>query len=102
MHLQYMAGDRTGALRQYERCVAALNEELGVKPERRTRAVYDYIRADDADNVKPGDESASLIAPTLPEVLGRLQRLHLVLTAVQKRVQRDIKAVEQGLKTLKH
>jgi hypothetical protein len=38
---------------------------------------------------------------TLPEVLGRLKRLHLVLNAVQKRVQRDIKAVEQGLKTLK-
>ncbi len=101
MHLQYMAGDRTGALRQYERCVAALDEELGVKPERRTRAVYEYIRADELDKVKPGDESASLSATTLPEVLGRLKRLHLVLNAVQKRVQRDIKAVEQGLKTLK-
>jgi DNA-binding SARP family transcriptional activator len=101
MHLQYMAGDRTGALRQYERCVTALNEELGVKPERRTRAVYEYIRADEPDRVKPGDESA-LPATTLPEVLGSLKRLHLVLNAVQKRVQRDIKAVEQGLKTLKH
>jgi DNA-binding SARP family transcriptional activator len=102
MHLQYMAGDRTGALRQYERCVAALREELGVKPERRTRAVYEYIRADEPDRVKPGDESASLPSATLPEVLGRLKRLHVVLNAVQKRVQRDIKAVEQGLKTLKH
>ena len=100
MHLQYLAGDRTGALRQYERCVTALREELGVKPERRTRAVYEYIRADEPDRVRP-DESATP-ATTLPEVLGRLRRLHLVLTAVQKRVQRDIKAVEQGLKTLKH
>ena len=102
MHLQYMAGDRTGALRQYERCVTALAEELGVKPERRTRAVYEYIRADELDKVKPsGDESASVPVVALPEVLGRLKRLHLVLTAVQKRVERDIKAVEQGLKTLK-
>jgi DNA-binding SARP family transcriptional activator len=100
MHLQYLAGDRTGALRQYERCVTALREELGVKPERRTRAVYEYIRADEPDRVRP-DESIPP-ATTLPEVLGRLKRLHLVLTAVQKRVQRDIKAVEQGLKTLKH
>lgn len=98
MHLQYLAGDRTGALRQYGRCVTALQEELGVKPERRTRAVYEYIRADEPDRIK--DESAPL-ATTLPEVLGRLKRLHLVLNAVQKRVQRDIKAVEQGLKTLK-
>jgi DNA-binding SARP family transcriptional activator len=102
MHLQYMAGDRTGALRQYERCVSALAEELGVKPERRTQAVYERIRADELDNVKPaGDESASAHATTLPEVLSRLKRLHEVLTAVQKHVQRDIKAVEQGLKTLK-
>ena len=101
MHLQYMAGDRTGALRQYERCVAALREELGVKPERRTRAVYEYIRADEPERVRPSDDSAALPAATLPEVLGRLKRLHLVLNAVQKRVQRDIKAVEQGLKTLK-
>jgi len=100
MHLQYLAGDRTGALRQYERCVTALQEELGVKPERRTRAVYEYIRADEPDRVRP-DESVP-VTTTLPEVLGRLKRLHLVLTAVQKRVQRDIKAVEQGLKTLKH
>jgi hypothetical protein len=33
--------------------------------------------------------------------LGRLKRLQVVLTAVQKRVQRDIAAVEQGFKTLK-
>lgn len=101
MHLQYMAGDRTGALRQYDRCVAALREELGVKPERRTRAVYEYIRADELDKVRTDDDAASSPAATLPEVLGRLKRLHLVLNVVQKRVQRDIKAVEQGLKTLK-
>jgi len=101
MHLQYRAGDRTGALRQYRRCVNALNEELGVKPERRTRAVYDYIRADELDKDKPAaDEPAK--AEALPEVLGRLKRLHLVLSTVQKRLQRDIKAVEQGMKTLKH
>jgi len=52
MHLKYMAGDRTGALRQYERCAAALQEELSVKPERRTKTLYEQIRADklnDAD-----------------------------------------------------
>ncbi|HEX8142043.1 MAG TPA: BTAD domain-containing putative transcriptional regulator [Pyrinomonadaceae bacterium] len=30
MRLYYLAGDRTSALRQYERCVTALREELGV------------------------------------------------------------------------
>jgi DNA-binding SARP family transcriptional activator len=101
MHLQYRAGDRTGALRQYRRCVNALDEELGVTPERRTRAVYDYIRADELDKDKPLDDEPAT-AEALPEVLGRLKRLHLVLATVQKRLQRDIKAVEQGMKTLKH
>ena len=100
MHLQYMAGDRTGALRQYERCVAALNEELGVKPERRTKALYENIRADILQKVEPVDaQPASVPTVTLPEVLGRLKRLQMVLAAVQKRVQRDIQSVEQGLKT---
>lgn len=99
MLMKYSAGDRTGALRLYDRCVAALAEELAVKPEARTTAIYEKIRTGSIDNSEtmvqiPHDAS-------LTEVLGRLKRLQLVLTAVQKRVQRDIAAVEQGFKTLK-
>jgi DNA-binding SARP family transcriptional activator len=102
MHLQYRAGDRTGALRQYARCVAALDEELGVKPERRTQSVYEHIRSDAADEMTPADGESAVAPAQLPEILGRLKRLHLVLRGVQKRVQRDIKAVERGLKTMDH
>src|ERR1700675_5041594 len=49
MRLQYLAGNRTGALRQYERCVAALREELGVKPAKRTTELYEQIRDDSVD-----------------------------------------------------
>jgi DNA-binding SARP family transcriptional activator len=99
MLMKYSAGDRTGALRLYDRCVAALAEELAVKPEARTTAIYEKIRTGSIDNSEtmaqiPHDAS-------LTEVLGRLKRLQLVLTAVQKRGQRDIAAVEQGFKTLK-
>ena len=99
MLMKYSAGDRTGALRLYDRCVVALAEELAVKPEARTTAIYEKIRTGSIDNSEtmaqiPHDAS-------LTEVLGRLKRLQLVLTAVQKRVQRDIAAVEQGFKTLK-
>jgi two-component SAPR family response regulator len=100
MHLQYRAGDRTGALRQYERCVAALDEELGVKPERRTQSLYEQIRSDVLDEIAPADGQSP--SATLPEILDRLRGLHLVLRSVQKRVQRDIKAVERGLKTMDH
>ena len=102
MHLQHMAGDRTGALRQYERCVAALDDELGVTPDRRTKALYEHIRNDQPSEVDQVNvSSASVLSVSLPEVLGRLKRLQLVLAAVQKRIQRDVKAVEQTLETTK-
>src|SRR5256885_11705620 len=49
MRLHYRAGDRTAALRQYERCRTALSEELDVKPDRRTVTLYEQIRADQLD-----------------------------------------------------
>ncbi len=47
MRLLYMSGDRTAALRQYERCVAALRAELEVEPGRPTRALCEQIRVDE-------------------------------------------------------
>src|SRR5262249_45023608 len=44
MRLQYLAGDRTAALYQYERCAAALQEELGVQPAQSTVVLYEKIR----------------------------------------------------------
>ena len=46
MRLHSLLGDRTAALRQYQRCVAALREELGVAPAGRTQLLYQQIRAD--------------------------------------------------------
>lgn len=95
MNLHYLAGDRTGALRQYERCVTALDELLGVKPERRTTALYEYIRSDGIANPESTKNQPASVG-SIP-VLNRLKRLQLVLEAVQKRIQRDIQAVEQDL-----
>jgi DNA-binding SARP family transcriptional activator len=47
MRLLYMSGDRTAALRQYERCAAALRVELEVEPGRPTRALCEQIRVDE-------------------------------------------------------
>jgi DNA-binding SARP family transcriptional activator len=46
MRLHYLAGDRTGALRQFEKCTQALSEELGVTPGSRILGLYQEIRAD--------------------------------------------------------
>jgi DNA-binding SARP family transcriptional activator len=101
MRLQYQGGDRTGALRQYQRCVAALREELGVKPERRTQQLLEQIKADSLASSRTAADVELAVdsSDSLPAVLGRLRRLHSVLTSVQRRLQRDISAVEQSLKT---
>ncbi|HEX6384298.1 MAG TPA: BTAD domain-containing putative transcriptional regulator, partial [Anaerolineae bacterium] len=51
-HVQLMralalAGDRSGALAQYEACRRLLIEELGVEPAAETTALYESIKADD-------------------------------------------------------
>lgn len=100
MRLQYLARDRTAALRQYDRCVTALNQELGVEPAVQTVALYNQIRADLLGGVPL--MPAELVQPTsvlLPKVLVHLQQLQLVLTNVQCQVQKDIQLVEAFLKT---
>jgi hypothetical protein len=44
MRLHWLAGDRTAAIRQFDRCVAYLRTELGVEPAESTLALYERIR----------------------------------------------------------
>jgi DNA-binding SARP family transcriptional activator len=100
MRLHYLAGDRTGALRQYERCASALREELGVEPDKHTVALYEDIRGGQAKSAV--DEMLTVDAATsLPEVLSRLKRLQVMLARMQQHVRQDIKAVELSLKPSK-
>jgi DNA-binding SARP family transcriptional activator len=45
IELYAASGNRTAALRQYQRCLAVLERELGLGPLPETRAVYEAIRA---------------------------------------------------------
>jgi DNA-binding SARP family transcriptional activator len=65
MRLYYFLGDRAEALRQYERCAAALEEELGISPSKSTIAIYKQIQADQLD--EPAFIPAEVDA--FPEVL---------------------------------
>lgn len=101
MRLNYLAGYRTDALRQYESCVSALAEELDVGPAKSTRALYEQIRADHLD-----DDAASL-SPMLPpaidpssplsEILDRLKQLQATLVYTQRQLQQEIQQVERSL-----
>jgi DNA-binding SARP family transcriptional activator len=102
MHLQYMAGDRTAALRQYDRCVSALDEDLGVKPDKRTIALYEKIRSGElerpSDSVQAPLNQIKPSAPVLTEVIERLENLQLTLANVRRAVVRDIKNIQITLK----
>lgn len=86
MQLQYMAGDRTAALRQYERCVIALDEDLGVKPDKRTVELYEKIRSGEPERRSNLTQSVSTstmpTASMLANVIGRLKDLELTLVNV--------------------
>jgi DNA-binding SARP family transcriptional activator len=94
MRLQYLAGDRTAALQQYERCAAALQDELGVQPAQSTVVLYEKIRADQLDGLEPlvRDHPQAVVTP-LPEVLHRLLQLQLILADAQRQVQEEIQVV---------
>ena len=108
MRLHYLSGDRAAALRQFEQCAAALEDELGVGPSKHTVALYEQIQADQltetesrstSTSVAPTPESAS---PLLLDVLGRLTQLQVALTDLQAQVQQTMKTVEQIVESNRH
>jgi len=90
MRLHYLAGDRTAALRQYERCVAALDEELAVKPAKRTVEIYEKIRKDQLIQGRLNHFESQIVpdvpSPHLNKVLVRLLTLNILLAEMQNQV----------------
>ena len=93
MRLAYLSGDRTGALRQYERCVLALHEELRVAPSRRTELLHQQILEDTYESAEylpspAGDQRL---------VANRLDQLRSMLKQLSDHVSEDLDALEQAL-----
>lgn len=121
MRLFYLADDRAAALRQYERCVEALADELAVAPSRRTVELYERIRDDTLESYDlalwppavnrnasalvgafgPALPVPSVLQPTgagpaqqLTELLSYLQDLQNGLTLIQYRIDEQIKLLQ--------
>jgi DNA-binding SARP family transcriptional activator len=100
MRLHYRAGDRTTALRQYERCAAALAREFNLTPSEETVALYHQLRAgrlEDPpappvrpDEPAPGAPAArgSPEAARAVELLAQLDRVLAGVSALQEEVRR--------------
>jgi DNA-binding SARP family transcriptional activator len=98
MRLQYRSGDRVAAIRQYERCVAALRDELDVAPSRQTEALRQQI-LDDALTLPLSDRGLATQQAAADETLGQLKQIAHLLGDLQRQVFRNINAVEQSLRS---
>lgn len=91
MRLYYLAGDRTAALRQYERCVAALQEELGVGPARWTVELYEQVRADRLqDSMLSPVPSAAAASSASSAYIAQLGKLQALLEELQQEMQQHL------------
>jgi DNA-binding SARP family transcriptional activator len=100
MRLHYRGGNRSAAIRQYQRCVEALRQELGVSPTGRTIGLYEKIRNDQLEDGMPGvapDRDAAAIPSAPPPLLDHLKQLQAMLADLQGTLQREIQIVEQCL-----
>ncbi len=101
MRLHYLAGDRTAALRQYDRCVAALADELGVAPAKGTTELYHQMRADQFDGpalmAREARRPAVNPASSSPELLPYLKHFLSMLTDFRKQVEDDVRALERSI-----
>ncbi len=86
MRLHYRAGNRTSALRQYERCSSLMAQEFGIEPSADTVALYEQIRADRLHDVPPPRFAGSPVDQRpMPErrAIAALADLHLRLDRIQ-------------------
>jgi DNA-binding SARP family transcriptional activator len=98
MRLQYLAGDRTAALRQYEQCVTAMAEEFDVGPSRRTQALFERIRSDRPSLPYPpasaAESAAGASGEPEPDFLRSLKQFLVALADLQRHVQQQIDSAQ--------
>jgi DNA-binding SARP family transcriptional activator len=86
MRLYFLDGYRTDALRQYERCKSALQEELAVEPTLQTRRLFERICADDLAR----SSQSKQILPTSPsstkELLAQLKDAQAILARIERQL----------------
>jgi DNA-binding SARP family transcriptional activator len=100
MHLYYLSGDRTSALRQYNYCVDALAQEFGARPTAITQTLHAHILADRTDMwssyARPVEERPSAREDVLIKVLEEFKRIAADLSLLRSDVETIKQALQQG------
>jgi DNA-binding SARP family transcriptional activator len=95
MRLYDMSGDRCSAIRQFERCVEALREELGVRPSRLTLDLYEGIRtAHGGSPAPPAGETSRPGTLSLPNLLDDLRQVRTVIEYIETQVRLEIQTLK--------
>jgi DNA-binding SARP family transcriptional activator len=103
MRLYYLTGDRAEALRQYERCAGALEEELGVSPSKSTIAIYRQIQADQLDEPEhtltptEANTAIDITVPLLFELLEHFTQFQRAISDLQNQLQKSTQTMELAL-----
>jgi len=95
MLLYYLLGDRTEALKQYQRCETALREDLSAQSDRHTQALYQQILADQHNLVSTTDAQGE--TAVLLDVLSDLKQIQVIQTDLLRQVQHNIRLIEETL-----
>jgi len=99
MRLYYLAGDRTSALRQYERCTSALARHFTLRPSRETDALYQQVRTDQLEDCAPvvtaAGQSAASGSDLLLGLQARLDHIQAGLAALHQQVQQEMTVISK-------
>lgn len=99
MRLYYLADNRTAALRQFELCKTALEQELNVKPSQKTVLLCEHIKADKGRSLEqlflPSTRPLSKnLEAADPSYLTLLQSIHTNLLTLQEDMQNLTHAIK--------
>ena len=101
MRLFALSGNRTAALRQYQRCTAILGETFGVQPSRTTETLLNAVREDQLEKLMPGVPSGALIPDIGVDVLTELNRIQVMLAEVQQSLGRNLLGAQDSNESLR-
>jgi DNA-binding SARP family transcriptional activator len=90
MRLYYQAGDRTTALRQYDRCAAAMAKHFDLEPSRETVSLYHLLRGDRLADLPRQAVTAYPGGDLLLGLQTRLDRIQASLTDLERQVQQQL------------
>ncbi|HEY0606867.1 MAG TPA: BTAD domain-containing putative transcriptional regulator [Herpetosiphonaceae bacterium] len=98
MRLYYLAGDRTGALHQFNHCVATLSAEFDAKPAQSTLDLYRQIHDDSfvgqSTRRAPATKQATALKSTYAIFQDQLSQIYDVVTALQHQVLKHMQTLE--------